>query len=156
MAPKLLARQIEDQHLRVASVLELQLLCVARFQCIARFQRSAVCLYCATRNVHIDQPTWRNIERCTLCAVEQTGVDARVLVNQNGAITLVRRRDQPQPPTLLVRCEALLLIAGLDALHVRLDTDLQEVDEARGRRIELAVAYAAASAHALHVAGTDG
>ena len=40
--PKLLARQIEDQHFCVAPVLELQLRGLAQFQCIARFQRNAV------------------------------------------------------------------------------------------------------------------
>src|SRR5688572_27735297 len=155
-ASTLLAWQIEDQHLRVASVLQLQLLCVAQFQCIARFECGAVDSYCATRNVYIDQPAWRNIQRCVLRAVEQADIDARVLVNQHGAVALVRRRDHPQASALLCQCEALLFVTRLDALHVRLNPDLQEVHQVRRRRIELAVTHAAAGAHALHVAGTDG
>src|SRR5262249_31838879 len=41
-----------------------------------------------------------------------------------------------------------------DTAHVRLDPDLQEMDRALARGIELAVHHAAARAHTLHVAGT--
>src|ERR1700690_1267299 len=49
----------------------------------------------------------------------------------------------------------VFLVARRDSLRPRLDPDLQEVHQFTARRIELAVPYPGAGAHALHVPGPD-
>jgi hypothetical protein len=68
-------------------------------------------------------------------------------------------RHRATPPGAACRAsrlrQTLLLVAGLDAGHVRLDPDLQEVRGLVLGVVELAVLHAAARAHALHVAGRN-
>src|SRR5581483_9392182 len=58
---------------------------------------------------------------------------------------------EPQPPAKLLRREGLLLIARWQALPIRNEPDLQEVQRLRFRRVELAMENTRAGTHALHV-----
>ena len=70
-------------------------------------------------------------------------------------VAAVGRGDEAQPAALALGVEVLLLVLRGDARHVRLDPDLQEMGDPVLGVVELAVAHAAARAHALHVAGPD-
>ena len=93
--------------------------------------------------------------RHAFVAVDQRGVEIRVLVDGHRPFAAVGGRDESQAPALRRGVEVLFLVRRRDAGDTRLDPDLQEVDEVRPRRVELGVAHARAGAHALHVAGTD-
>src|SRR5690606_39799941 len=103
------------------------------------------------RDMHVDPTPRSDFERSLLAFVEQSGVHARILMNTHRSVLAVLRGNQAQPAPLLLRREALLLVLRLDAEHVRLDTDLQEVHDLRLGVIELAMPHAAPRAHALDV-----
>ena len=109
----------------------------------------------AAGDMHVGAPSRRQRELCALRTVEATRVHACVLVDPHRTVGAVRRGDQAQPAALVRVGEMLLLVARVDAAHVRLDPDLQEVHGLALRPVELAVQHAAAGAHPLHVAGTD-
>jgi len=86
-----------------------------------------------------------------LVAIQDRGVDVRVLVDQQRTVAAILRGDQAQLAALGFRGEMGLLVARGDVLGVREQPDLQEVHGFVGRVVELAVADPAACAHALHV-----
>jgi hypothetical protein len=63
-----------------------------------------------------------------LALAEHAGVDARILVDRDGTVAAVRRRNQPQPAAFLGAGNGLLLVAGLEPLAVGQQPDLQEMD----------------------------
>src|SRR5882724_9364057 len=90
-----------------------------------------------------------------LFGFEQSHVQAGVLVDGHGALASVWRRDQAQLAQLLLARKSLLLISWLNAGLFRQDPYLQQMNRIGFRLVGLAVADAAAGAHALAVAGTD-
>ncbi len=106
--------------------------------------------------MQVDAAAGRDFERGPLGAVEQAGVDPRVLMDQRRALGGIGRGDQTQTPAFVLGREVSLLVARLEPEPIRLDPDLEEVHGLGARRVELAVAHAAAGAHPLHVAGADG
>src|SRR3984957_17413871 len=149
-------RQIEYQHLGLARIAQLQRAGVGELQRIPGRQRRAIGADLSARDVQGQPPARRQLERRRLRAVEQAGIHTRVLMDQYRLLRAIRRCDQPQAATPLRGTEVALFVAPLDAALVRHDPDLQEVHRLAVRGVELAVLYAAARAHALHVARADG
>jgi len=73
----------------------------------------------------------------------------------DGVLALLGRSHQRQLASLGRLGHGFLLIAGGNAAHVRFDPDLQEMRLLAFGVVELAVAHAAAGAHALHISGRD-
>ena len=125
-------------------------------QGIAGAECSAIRLYRSLRHMHIHAPAIFHDEIGCFIAVEEPGVNARVLVNQQRFLRAIGRDDEPQSPALLRRPEALLFVARLDVCFVRLNPDLQKVRALGARGIEFAMPDAAAGTHSLHVSRPDG
>jgi len=105
--------------------------------------------------VQINAPPGGHLEFRAFLAVEQARVDFRVLMNGQGAFGVVRGDDQAQPPALLLRREALLLVAGREIALGRLNPYLEKMHGLIRARIEFAVLHAGAGSHPLHVARFD-
>src|SRR5437879_2947575 len=69
-----------------------------------------------------------------------------------GAYGTIGRGDQTKPATLLLLTQSKLLVTRLQPLALRQQPDLVEMDPFLIRRVELAVADAGASGHALQFA----
>ena len=65
---------------------------------------------------------------------------------------LLRRCNARKSPSLVCRSHAHLLIARLNAPHIGLDPDLEEMRHLPGGMVELAVLHPPARTHALHIA----
>src|SRR4030095_4408115 len=76
-------------------------------------------------------------------------------MDRDATRTSVPRSDEAQASTFLIRGESFLLVARRLAASGRLDPDLQEMHRRARLRVEFAVPYAGARAHALHVARPD-
>src|SRR5215469_473248 len=148
-------RQVEDQHLGVDAAVQAE-------------GRGPRCI----RTVSVDEArvaggndTCRDLQpqappRCecvvgALSAVEETGVHAYVLPDDERAVFSSMRCDEPQAAAFVRGTEMLLLVAGRQSFGFGLDPDLQEVHRLGLRGIELAVGDAGTGAHALDVATAD-
>src|SRR6202044_4134021 len=110
----------------------------------------------AARQVYIDAPSTLHLELGPFVTGEKPGIDLRILMDQQGPVSAIRRDDEPQPAPLLLRRKAFLLVARLDIALCRLDPDLQKMHRLARARIELAVPHARAGTHSLHITGPDG
>src|SRR5580693_7699860 len=99
----------------------------------------------------IDAPMRRDLQPRTLSAIEQPGIDTRVLMNQHRSLCAIRGCDQAQLPAPLLLTEVPLFVARLDAALTGRDPDLQKMYRRTAGGIELAVLHATPGAHALHV-----
>ena len=115
-----------------AAVLQRERACVGDFQRITGIERDPVRRQCAARNVHVQASIIVDFDHCIFRPIEETGIDPRVLMNQHRFLRAIRRSDQTQTAALIVRTEALLFVAGVDTLHVRLYPNLQEMDDLIG------------------------
>src|SRR3954469_17638939 len=102
-------RKVERQHLGGAPRLEGELAALG-LQRVSRTKLLPVHLKAAPGDVHIPLATGRQRKVCTLAAVEEARVDARVLVDEERALAPIGRGDEPQPPALFLRLETLLLV----------------------------------------------
>src|SRR6266849_3313560 len=148
-------RKIEHQDFGVPAVLELDSAAVG-LERIASAELVAVDRQAAARHVDVALAALAKRKQGALRAVEQAGVDARVLVDLHRAVDAVGRHDEPQPAALFLRRELLLLVRRRDPGDVGLDPDLQEMRHARFVVVVLAVQHPAPGAHPLHVARYDG
>ena len=105
--------------------------------------------------MHIGATPRRQRQFGRLVAVEQADQQPRILVDRHRAVGAVGAGHQAQAAALVGGVEALFLVAGGNAAHVRLDPDLQEMGLGLAGMVELGVADAAAGAHALHIARPD-
>src|SRR5260370_3863253 len=101
-------RKIEHQALGVPAVLELDSAAVG-LERIAGTELVAVDRQAAARHVDVALAALAKRKRGALRAVEQAGVDARVLVDLHRAVGAVGRHDEPQPAALFLRLEVPLL-----------------------------------------------
>src|SRR6266571_6811648 len=147
--------KIEHQHFRIRALLERDAAGVG-LERIAGAELVPVDRDPAARQVDVALAALAERKRGALRAVEQAGVDARVLVDSHRTVAAVRRHDEPQPAALLLRGEMLLVVRRFNAANVGLDPDLQEMRHARLVVVVLAVQHAAPGAHPLHVARHDG
>src|SRR5688572_16615036 len=100
-------------------------------------------------------PPLQKLQGRALAAREETRVEPLVGVDDDAALGAVFRSDETKASSLFVARERLLLVAGVDAVLLRQDPDLEEVHELRLRRIEFAVRDAGAGGHALDVTGAN-
>ena len=105
--------------------------------------------------MHIDVAVRAHGQLGGLIAVEQAGIDPRILAHGQGTAIAFGRDDLAQAAALVGLGEVHLLVARLSAALVGHDPDLQEVHGIGARMVELAVLHAAAGAHHLHVTGAD-
>src|SRR6185503_4161183 len=115
----------------------------------------AIHLDLAADRVHVGAPAFRERMRDRIRAVEERGVEARILVDRDRTLPAIGRGDEAKLPALGLGLEALLLVARRDAAARGLDPDLQEMHRIPVGSVELAVRDARARAHALDVAGPD-
>src|SRR5262245_1048206 len=92
--------QVEDEHFGARAPLQRDLADAGRLERVARLERRAVHREPAARHVHVGAATLTQGEDGALGAVEEAGVDARVLVDRDGALGAVGRRDQAQASAL--------------------------------------------------------
>src|SRR5882762_5554182 len=142
--------QVEEQDLGALARREVEGARVG-LERVARRKALAVHADRAARDVHIGLASRRGLVASALRAVEEAGVNARVLVDAHGTFAAVGRGDKAQPAPLVFGGEVLLFILRRDAAHLRLDPDLQEVRAAVLVVVGLAALHTAAGARALHV-----
>src|SRR5690606_482067 len=147
--------QVEHQDLGALAGLDPDLRLVAVAQGVAGGQALAIDGGGAAKQVDVGQPPGGQGQPRLLGAVEQARVQARVLVHAQRAFGPVRGHQQAQAATLLLRGEALLLVAGGDPGALGQDPDLQEVGGPLRVRVELGVGDPGAGAHALDLARED-
>src|SRR5258706_9712460 len=147
--------QVEEQHFGALARRELERALVG-LERVARREALAVDADGAARDMHVRHAAGAELVARLLRAVEQAGIDARVLVHAHRALGAVGRGDEAQAAALVRGGEMLLLVLRRDAARLRLDPHLQEVRGAALVVVGLAVLHAASGAHALHVARHDG
>jgi hypothetical protein len=115
----------------------------------------AVELHRAASEVNVGITLRWYVELRRFGAVEQSGVDARVLVHAEDAVTALRRDDQAQAAALFGIDHVDLLITRRDSETVRHNPNLKKMHQRVRVGIELAVFDTAPGTHHLHVAGAN-
>src|ERR1700741_2140722 len=101
--------KVEDEHLGAFAALELER--AARgLQCIARHERLAVYRQRAAHHMHVALAPRGDLQAGARGAVEQAGVERRILVDGDGAVAPIARGDEAQPAALVTVGEVLLLV----------------------------------------------
>lgn len=77
-----LTRQVEYQNLGIPAILDVKLGSAADAKRIAGIERNSIRQQRAARNVHVDAPAAPHLKIRRFSAVEQSRIDARVLVDQ--------------------------------------------------------------------------
>ncbi|MGF6318615.1 ABC-type multidrug transport system fused ATPase/permease subunit [Pseudomonas frederiksbergensis] len=147
--------QIKHQHLGIHTVAQAQHLFFPNPHTIAFLQLHAVQLDTAARHMHIGVTIGGQFQGGAFLAVDQAGIYPRILPYFQRTVGAVRGDNQLQAPAFFLRAEVLLLVTRFGAANLWHDPDLQEVHRFVRRMVELAVSHAAASAHQLHITGTD-
>ena len=114
-------RQQEDQHLGMLPLVHHDFRLAGQFERVARSQFAAVDDNGAARDMDIGPPPLLDRKPGLLAAVENPGVQHRLLVDHHRAVTPVRRGDQAKPAALLLGREVLLLVRRRDTAPIRLD-----------------------------------
>ena len=145
-----------NSRIGVLAGLQFELALVDQHGGVTSAQPPAVDVQFTAHQVHIALAQGDQWQHRRLLAVEQTRIQLGIGVDGHRTLRTVRRGHQAQRAALLRRGKGLLLVAGRDAGHVRLDPDLEEMGRVLRGMVELAVQHAIAGAHALHVAGRNG
>ena len=105
--------------------------------------------------MHVGLAAFGKLVRNLVIAIEQRGVEIRILVNQDRTIAPIGRSNQAELAALLLGSEKFLLVARLDTHHCRFDPDLQEMHWILPRRVVLAVEHAGTGTHSLYISRPD-
>src|SRR5260370_17944152 len=105
--------------------------------------------------MHVGLAAFGKLARNLVIAIEQRGIEVRILMNQDRAVAPIGRGQQAQLAALLLGSEKFLLVARLDTHHRRLDPDLEEMHGFLPRRVVLAVEYAGTGTHSLYISPPD-